>query len=191
MRSKIITTMCILVFIVGGCTNTNSDGKKETNKESPNSDPISYETQQGNKDRGGVREHSLEEQAGYSQHDQDNVNHGEANRDNTDIFTTQEAEEISRRLTRRRDITQAQVATTEDRVIIGVILKKQQTGNQKLISDIEKEVQQFAPDKEVIVYTDDTHWNKMKDLDKGLKRNNSGEDVEKYIENFLNMDIKD
>lgn len=192
MRSKVITAMCILVFIIGGCTNTNSDGQKETNKESPNSDPISFETQQGKKNQGkGIREHSLEEQPGYPQHDQDNVNHGEANRNNADIFTTQEAEEISRHLTKRRDITQAQVATTEDRVIIGLILKKQQTGNQQLIDNIEKEVQQFAPDKEIIVYTDDTHWNKMKNLDRGLKRNNSGEDVESYIENFFGNNGKD
>src|SRR5690625_6338136 len=76
-----------------------------------------------------------------------------------DIFTTKESAEIADHLTKRNDVIQAQVATTEDRVIVGVMLNKhdkQQTDkDQKKIAEIEKTVQKLEPDKEIIVYTDD------------------------------------
>src|SRR5699024_10965307 len=83
-------------------------------------------------------------------------------------------------------------ATTEDRVIVGVMLNKhdkQQTDkDQKKIAEIEKTVQKLEPDKEIIVYTDDAHWNQLKDLNSSLKQSNAGENVKKYIEKFLNVD---
>src|SRR5699024_6517275 len=115
--------------------------------------------------------------------------------DNMDIFTTKESAEIADHLTKRNDVIQAQVATTEERVIVGVMLNKhdkQQTDkDQKKIAEIEKSVQKLEPYKEIIVNTDDAHWNQLKDLNSSLKQLNASENVEKYIEKFLNIDVKD
>src|SRR5699024_1017385 len=112
-----------------------------------------------------------------------------------DIFTTKESAEIADHLTKRNDVIQAQVTTTEDRGMVGGMLNKhdkQQTDkDQKKIAESEKSVQKLEPDKEIIVNTYDAHWNQLKDLNSSLKQSNAGENVEKYIEKFLNVDVKD
>jgi len=193
MRMKIIVTLVILAVFAVGCTNENSDGKRETTQENSNTHPINYEPKKEQQDRLEDRVNPPSKQK--HQQNQKRYHADQSGNDNMDIFTTKESAEIADHLTKRNDVIQAQVATTEDRVIVGVMLNKhdkQQTDkDQKKIAEIEKSVQKLEPHKEIIVYTDDAHWNQLKDLNSSLKQSNAGENVEKYIEKFLNVDVKD
>lgn len=192
MRMKIIVALFILTVFVTGCTNMNSDEKQETTQENPNTHPINDEPKKEQKDRLEDRVNPPSKQ----KHQQNQERYADQmGNDDMDIFTTKESAEIADMLTKRNDVIQAQVATTKDRVIVGVMLnkynKQQADGDQKKIAEIEKAVQKVEPEKEIVVYTDDAHWNQLKDLNSGLKQSNAGENVEKYIEKFLNVDVKD
>jgi|SRR5690625_2739515 len=192
MRMNMIVTLVILTVFVGGCTNMNSDGKRETTQENPNTHPINYEPKKEQQDRLEDRVNPPSKQ----KHQQNQERYADQiGNEDMDIFTTKESAEIADHLTKRNDVIQAQVATTDDRVIVGVMLnkhdKQQADKDQKKIAEIEKAVQKLEPDKEIIVYTDDAHWNQLKDLNSSLKQSNAGENVEKYIEKFLNVDVKD
>src|SRR5699024_10112302 len=155
--------------------------------------PINYEPKKEQQDRLENRKNPPSKQK--HQQNQERYHADQSGNDNMDIFTTKESAEIADQLTQRNDVIQAQVATTEDRVIVGVMLnkhdKQQADKNQKKVAEIEKAVQKIEPQKEIIVYTDDAHWNQLKDLNSSLKQSNAGKNVEKYIEKFLNVDLKD
>lgn len=189
MRIKIISAVVVLMIITVGCTNTNEEGMQNNNPGNSDTYPISYEKKENNRKGNNTRDNAVRQQER-----QDRINSGQTNRNNADMFTTEEAEDISHHLRERTDVSQAQVATTADRIIVGVMLSKNAknyTDDQKIIREIEKDVNNIAPGKEVIVYTDDAHWDQMKDLEAKAKQNDTGKSMEGYIEEYLNIDVKE
>lgn len=187
MRIKIMALIVTLMIVTAGCANTNEEGMQKTSQDKPDTHPISYENE-------GNQKGTTQDNAVRQQERQERINSGQTDGNNVDIFTTEEAADISHQLRERTDVSQAQVATTKDRVIIGVMLSKNAkhfTDDQQIIREIEQEVSSMIPEKEVVVYTDDAHWNQMKDLNAKAKQSNAGENIEDYIEKFLNIDVKD
>src|SRR5690625_7303643 len=117
MRMKIIVTLVILAVFAVGCTNENSDGKRETTQENSNTHPINYEPKKEQQDRLEDRVNPPSKQK--HQQNQKRYHADQSGNDNMDIFTTKETAEIADHLTKRNEILQAQVPTTEDRFSVG------------------------------------------------------------------------
>lgn len=175
-------------FTMVACANdngANEDAQREIDNK--NTQPIHYETNQEKKERLHVRDQTIGEKGGYPQTHQDKANDANNKNGYTDVFTNEEAQMIAETLQNKREIVQAQVASTDDRIIVGVILQahaKQKDSAQQ----IKKEVKKLVPntDKQIIVYTDDIHWDRMKNLDARLKAKNNGDKIEQYINEFIN-----
>ena len=165
-----------MLFTIG-CTNMNTDEKNETGSNNETTHPINYETKEQEQNRLGVNKQNTNENDYYKGDNPERINSGKDGNHNTDIFTTDEAKKISEQLSKRKDIKQTQVATTEKSVIVGIMLNEQskQIDNQNIVNDIEKEVSKLSPNKEIVVYTDNIHWNQMKNLDSTIRNKDNGD----------------
>lgn len=104
------------------------------------------------------------------------------------IFESIEARQISQQLARRKEIFQTRVAVTPNRVIVFASLSEYPNDIEK---EIEKDVSRFVKDKEIVVFTDEAQWERMQHLDSSLKQREIGENVEEFLEQYFNLDIKD
>ncbi|PAV28927.1 hypothetical protein CIL05_13160 [Virgibacillus profundi] len=177
---KIISFTLLIIFTVG-CANTDED--TQTTQEKINTSPINYETEQERKERLNIRDQTIGEKGGYPQSDQDGVNAGDNSGENSDAFTNEESMKISKQLKEKKEIVQAQVASTDDRIIVAVILSEQTDPDIKQM--IESEVSKTVSDKQIIVYTDEVHWDHMKNLDARLGSEKREFDIEDYIDDFI------
>ncbi|MEC5422057.1 YhcN/YlaJ family sporulation lipoprotein [Virgibacillus sp. C22-A2] len=184
MSKTIKASIILLILFVVGCTN--ADDNTQTNNEDIRTQPIHYETESEQKARKGLRDKTIGEQGGYPQSDQEGVNASDYSGGYSDVFTNEESEFLANELQAHRDIIQAQVASTEDRIIVAVMLREH--SNHDVAETIETEVREVIPetDKQIIIYTDDIYWDRMKNLDARLEARDVGEDLEDYITDFFN-----
>lgn len=181
-------TIFILIIFIGtlliGCTDDNTTNDQPSNNRTESVQPIHFEDQEMEESN---QPESIGEQGGYIQSRQYGVNETRAN-NYTDAFTNEESIRITESLRNRVDVVQAQVASTEDRIVVGVILKEHadpDTGD-KLVKHIERQLEDT--DKEIIVYTDDIQWDRMKNLDSRLQAKEMGEQVENLFEDIFQID---
>lgn len=173
-----IVSISVLCYLLIGCT----DNEESTqNNLDDAAQPINYETKKEQSDRLGVRKKNTGEQGGYPQSEQTEMNNGDE-RGKKDLFTNEESISISNHLKEWREVIQAQVALTEDRVVVGVTLNPSAPPNMQDI--IKKEVQKIKPDKKVFVYTDDIYWDRMRNKDARLDQANS--DMDEFLDEFFN-----
>ncbi|WP_373892921.1 YhcN/YlaJ family sporulation lipoprotein [Virgibacillus natechei] len=182
MYKKILFPLLVVAMLLVACTNTGTDDTQDSNENS--TQPIHYETEGEQKDRLNTRDQTIGEQGGYPQSDQDGANASDYRGGYSDEFTNEESEKLSRQLKDRKDIVQAQVTSTDDRVIVAVILKEKFTDHD-IKDSIESEVRGAIPDKEVVVYTDEAYWEQMKDMDARRGSDNKNYNVEDYIKDFF------
>ncbi|WP_158591724.1 YhcN/YlaJ family sporulation lipoprotein [Oceanobacillus halophilus] len=178
----LITVMISIVMVA--CTN--EDESSQSGSDYLHTQPIHYDTRQENNERMGTNEKSIGEQGGYPQSEQRGVNAADYEGGYSDPFTNEETELISKKLKQQKDIIQAQVASTEDRIIVAVMLREHFDHNVTSdIDDIEKQVKKIVPntEKQIIVYTDDVQWDRMKNLNARYK---SGKNGDELFNNFLN-----
>ncbi|AIF45384.1 YhcN/YlaJ family sporulation lipoprotein [Virgibacillus sp. SK37] len=182
-KYSLIPGVALLALTIG-CTNDNEESVE--NKANPNTQPMHYETDQEQKERLNYDEPSIGEQGGYPQSEQQQVNDADYKSGYSDAFTNEEAMLLSQELQNKKDIIQAQVAVTDKRIIVGV-MQREHTDH-LAVNKIESTIREILPNtkKEIIVYTDDIHWDRMKNLDARLKAKNRGDDLEKTVEDFLN-----
>lgn len=128
-----------------------------------NTEPIHFETKQQQRDRLGVRDKSIGEQGGYPQTYRD-YNKGPDKERYSDIFTNAESVRLEAHLKTFKEIKQAQVASTKDRVVIGILLNNRFQEDKNVAIDIKKSVEEIVPNKTVVVYTDHIHWDRMREL---------------------------
>ena len=128
-----------------------------------NTEPIHFETKEQQRDRLGVREKSIGEQGGYPQTNR-NYNKGPDKERYSDIFTNDESVRLEAHLRTFKEIKQAQVASTKDRIVIGILLNNRFQEDQNVATDIKQSVEEIVPNKTVIVYTDHIHWDRMREL---------------------------
>ncbi|UJL44955.1 YhcN/YlaJ family sporulation lipoprotein [Virgibacillus sp. NKC19-16] len=184
MYKKILFPLLALTMLLVACTNTDTNDDTQNSNENSTSQPIHYETEEEQKNRLNTRDQTIGEQGGYPQSDQDGVNSSNYSGGYSDEYTNEETEKLSRQLKDRKDIVQAQVASTDDRVIAAVILKEKYIDHD-IKGSIESEVSEAMPDKEVIVYTDEAYFDQMKDMDARRGSDNKNYNIEDYIKDFF------
>lgn len=84
-----------------------------------------------------------------------------------------------------KEIKQAQVASSDERVVVGVILSNRFEAQSDIAEQIKTSVKEMAPDKTVVVYTDDIHWDRMRNLQSRIKQINIQDEpnlLEKWFE---------
>lgn len=171
--------LSFILFLTACGMNEESKGTDTTDR---NTQPIHFES---NNDQN----RSIGERGGYPQSEQLNVNRGnEINY--TDIYANDKTEKLRKQLVKTKDIVQAQVAETDDEIIVAVILSQayqKDIASQDEVEDtldrIENKVKEILPNtnKEIIVYTDTMHWHRMKNIDARTKnRENNGEKSKQY-----------
>lgn len=172
MYKKVMMSM-LSIAILTACTNTRENA--EDNNGKVDTQPINYETEGERKDRLNIpdnqkqEEHPKQEKQNYS-----------------DAFTNEESVMISKTLEKRKDITQAQVASTDDRIIVAVVLSNQPKHD--IVNKIETDIKEIVPNKQIVIYTDESHWERMKNLDSGLRSKGVGPDMEDRINYFFHTD---
>ncbi|MFS0672929.1 YhcN/YlaJ family sporulation lipoprotein [Ornithinibacillus sp. 179-J 7C1 HS] len=183
MRRKLLLVLTSLIFATA-CGNETEEGTNEINNNSIS--PINYETPEEQEERTDNREKTIGELGGYPQSEQEYVNEGDKNlgASNEDSYTNERTLQISEYLSERKEIVQAQVAETDERIIVAVM-----TGNKyypDLQDTIEDEVRQIVSDKEIVVYTDSIWWDRMRNLNSSP--NHLDEEIEENLNNFFRND---
>ncbi|MFD1362937.1 YhcN/YlaJ family sporulation lipoprotein [Lentibacillus salinarum] len=171
----------ILTILLVGCMQ--DDAGDDPGQENMNSQPIKYETEQEQNERRETDNNQNDEQNTYPENDYQNVNEGD-DQAQSDKFTNEVSQSISNHLKQRRDVRQAQVAVSEDKVIVGVMLTDQAPPDMR--ERVEQEVQEMVPTKDVHVYTDDIYWDRMRNKDAQLDQLNG--DMREYLREFFDRD---
>lgn len=179
------TGLIFVALLAGGCSNDN--GQDEASKNNNQPQTINYETQEEQNQRLDLRDQTIGEKGGYPQTDQDDLNRGDNQTgNNTDIFTNEQSKKIANRLMKRQDIKAAQVAITDDKIVVGVMLNDH--SNHNITTGIKKDVRKFEPDKTIVVYTDDNNWDRMSNLKAKLKQSNLPNDIKDNMKDLFNPD---
>jgi len=169
MRIKTLLIGSIFCLLIG-CSSMNNDTGNEN--ESPETDNTSYNSTKNHpdplkKDRTKQRQENTRDTK------------------NRDIFTNDTSIEIQETLTNRSDIRRAQVAITNTRAMISLQLSDH-ANRDGILDSVENDVKHIVPEKEIVIYTDDSYWRRMKDLGSRLKRLTDDDDIDKYIdEHFM------
>ncbi|GAB3050321.1 YhcN/YlaJ family sporulation lipoprotein [Virgibacillus ainsalahensis] len=180
MKSK-MTLFLFSLLVITGCANTD---ETQNNNEDVDTQPMHYETEDEKKERMGTRDRTTGEQEG-NPNDIDKANSADFEGGYSDPYTTEETEAISRKLKEHEDIIQAQVASTDERIMIGLRLKEHTDPN--IPNNIQEEVKEIIPntDKQIIVFSDEIYWDRMKNL---KTRGDSGNDMNKLMDDFLKIE---
>lgn len=156
-----------------GCSDNNAldNSNNDTNIDTA---PVRYESRQEQNERRGLTNQLSPEQDGSPLNEQTDME------DNfTDPYTNEEAVHIYNELMKREEIMQAQVASTEDRIIVSVMFKKQHFNHESKPNgmDVENAVREIVPNtkKDIVVYTDNIEWDKRKNDNARLKDRQNNE----------------
>lgn len=163
--------LLLLIIVLAACTNTREGVRDDDGNNNTDIQPMHFESEkktQNTNNKEGNQSQQKNRESRYS-----------------DAFTNEESLMLTNTLEKRKDIMQAQVATTDDRVIVGVMLSEHTDHN--TTKKIESEIKEIIPDKQIIIYTDDTRWERMKNLDAKLESKNIGNDVEDNIKELFNI----
>jgi len=178
--SRIYILWTCLLFTVA-CTQMDTGQPMDNKQDHMNTQPITYEDERSNEDVKSdftKYDESKERLARFREAGDHNI---------SDLYTNEETDKISEHLMRLREINVAQVAETDTKVIVAVMLNNH--ADQHIANWIEEEASQFVNDKEIVVYTDDVYWYQHRNLDAKSRANQIGENVEEFLDDFF--EIKD
>lgn len=176
----------MITFFSTGCTTMNLN--KDDNKGKINSEQIRYETQNQGADNLGSSKPD------YSKYEQsvrklkelkEATEHGP----DTDIFTNEEVEAVMDHLRKQEEIIDAQAAMSGDKIYVAVKLNN--NGDQDIGNEIERQVREVVKNKEIIIYTDYSDWERSKDEGASKGAASLGKDLENMLENFFNVNVKE
>lgn len=162
MKTKLVFGLALLILT--GCNSgTEEQGQSDNNQQK--TEYINYETEQEHKEREHGKELSIGERGGYPQSKQEGANDADFKNGYSDAYTNEEALWLSEELENRKDIVTAQVASTEDQILVGLIQREYAT--EDVPKRVKEEIQKLLPDtkKEIIVFTDNAYWEYMKNRD--------------------------
>ncbi len=181
-RRKSICFILLFMLLIG----CNAENETSEQRKDDVVQPIHFEPKTDANNRYESKQPSIGERGGYPQSKQEGVNASDFTH-YSDAFTNEESARITEELSKQKDIIQAQVASTEDRIVVAVILREH--FNHDVTQNIKQEVREIIPntDKQVIVYTDDIEWDRMKNLDARLRAKNNGDDLETFIEDLFQL----
>ncbi|WP_085991795.1 YhcN/YlaJ family sporulation lipoprotein [Oceanobacillus senegalensis] len=184
LKKKTIFIIGFVLTVAVGCTN--QDENAQTNTDTLDTQPIHYDSKKEHESRNVSPNNPTAEQGRYPKGKQDMMDIG--NVDYQDPFVNEETQRITKELTKNRDIIQAQVASIDDRIIVAVMLRKHFNHDASNDSEaIKKEVEKMVPDKQIIVYTDDIQWDRMKNFNARYNAGKNGENIEEFFDNLINQ----
>lgn len=185
---KKLAPLLLLIFLMTACSD--NDRNALDRDEQPGTQPIHYETDKEQKEREGIREQTIGEKGGYSQNDQDRMKNVNDERNYSDPFTNEESKRITEELNKHNNIAQVQVASTDNRIIVGVMLRENDShkriSDEQFADEIESKIRDILPDenRDIIVYTGDAQWGRLKNLDARI--NGNPDQADHYLRDFLN-----
>ncbi len=181
MWIKRITIIGALLFAVG-CS---------SNKEAQNMGVTEIDPQMTDAKRKGVLTEKLRynEQTDITKGEnpakvERKYNTGQPSDRNQAEFTNDKTAEISKKIAERVDVKQAQIAMTDDRIIVALMLHHK--ADPKVLDEIKAEVTKMAPGKEIVMYTDTDYWSKKKDMTGRNDSAETGGKMEEFLNNFFN-----
>ncbi|WP_042223344.1 YhcN/YlaJ family sporulation lipoprotein [Oceanobacillus manasiensis] len=160
MKRKVIVGL--ILTILTGC-NLGMEEQGQQRNDQQNTEYVHYETEKERKEQGEGP--SIGERGGYPQSQQEGANDADFKRGYSDQYTNEEALWLSEELENRKDIVTAQVASTEDQILVGLV--QREYAGEDVPQQVKKEIQRLLPDnkKEIIVFTDNAYWEYMKNRD--------------------------
>lgn len=167
----------ILLLLVTGCNEEAREIKKESTTQF-----VRYETEEKRNPREEDLDNSLKK---YTQSEERGIS-----KDGTkhEIFKTEESMEITQLLSRREDVRHAHVATSRTQVVAFVLLRDFQ--NPHIAKDLEEEIRTITPEKDIFIYTDKKHYNRIEDLKSSMGARQIGDNLQQFFEENLNIRIK-
>lgn len=160
--------LLLLIIVLTACTNTKEEEQDNHDNNNTGIQPMHFETDKKAENRNNGEDNQRQNKTRYS-----------------DVFTNEESIMLSEKLEKRKGINRAQVASTDERVIVAVMLSDHSDHN--ITKKIEADIKEIIPDKQIVIYTDDTHWERMKNLDARLESKNIGNDVEDNLKELFNI----
>lgn len=176
MKRLLVITLLLVVPIA-------CKSQQATEEENTSPKLIHYESEQernlrlGNKDN-NIRKYIESDEIGIGEHGTER-----------DIFKTEEALEVAQALAKRKEVRHAQVATSTTQIVAFVLLKDFQNPN--IAKSLEEEIARINPQKDIYIYTDQLHYNRVEDLKSSMKARQIGNDLQRFFEEQFNIDIKD
>lgn len=152
--------LCIPLLFIAGCGNATKQSIEEENR--PHPQQVRYETPAKEADHLTYYKDYVDARKLQKENLADNDFN-----EYTDPYTTEESQEIAAKLMENRDIIVAEVRILENRVFVAVKLRENnydRNHNMDIVTTIEDQVKEVIADdeKQVIVWTDHTQWNRMK-----------------------------
>ena len=167
-----------MILLLIGCNNTN-DSKGDNNTIGTNDRPSDTE-------ENSVLDPSNKPIIEYIESDEKGIGERGTERN---FFESDEALAIAQALSSRTDVRHAHVATSDTQVVAFVLLKDYQ--NHHIAEDLEEEVRKISPDKDIYIYTDKVHYNRVEDLKSSMRARQIGNNIERFIERYFNVEIED
>lgn len=179
MKYFFIVSLSITLLFATGCDQFISNESMENNND-VNTELITYENEEG-KNKGPTNFDGYEKSKQRRERLQD-----DSNQPITDQYTNAETNRIAEHLMTLDEINRAQVVSTDDRIVVGVILNLHD--DQHIGNMIEEEVRELiTDDRDIVVYTDEKYWYQRRNLDAKGRATQIGEDLEDILDNFFNL----
>lgn len=147
----------VISLILFGCNNMENDTPNQS-EDSTGTQPVRYESRQERTAERMGQSRQIE----YPQSEQTKFQTGDSFKG---PYSNEESVYIYHQLIKRKEILNAQVSSTNDRIIVSVMLEPHFNHESKPSKDdIEAYVREIVPttDKDIIVYTDNPEWDKRK-----------------------------
>lgn len=168
----------LLFFVVVGCTDRIEQPEADPG-ESSSSQPFRYETVGEQKERQKNRDQHVKNQ---SQRKDNGTEYK-----NISNLSSDEENEIIDKIMKRKRIKEAQVASSSHYVIISLLVREGYT-DQTIRLNVEDDVRAMFSDRQIVIFTDDYHWNQMIHLKSRLASSESDEERNRLIEDYLRQD---
>lgn len=171
MRLKMIIIGSVCALLIG-CSNTGINDNAEDKNTPPTSDTRHQD------------ENHVQKQ---NQNDENEPDTNNSHDPNKNFYTNDTTEKIKNILKDRSDIREAQVASTDTRVMIALQLSHH-ADRDDILDSVENDVKDIASDKEMVIYTDDAYWNRMKDRSSKFRNLTDDDVIDEYIDEHFFQD---
>ncbi|WP_368652191.1 hypothetical protein AB4Y30_10530 [Ornithinibacillus sp. 4-3] len=150
----IIMFLCVL-FLITGCTSLNARKSEEMNIGQLESDDSSPHYQRTEREKREVDENPTKD---YYQSDEEGIGKDGNERN---FFAEKDSLLITQFLAQKKEVKDVQVDSYENMLV--VYLQLRHDLSQEEIDKIGNEIVAFAPDKEVVLYTDEQTWSRKEE----------------------------
>ncbi|UOQ93855.1 YhcN/YlaJ family sporulation lipoprotein [Halobacillus shinanisalinarum] len=116
-----------------------------------------------------------------------NTKYNESNRSHDNDFNNEDAMEITHAVNEFDEVTQTQTFTNGERVYVAVMINPYDRRNGKVVNKIRQKVETMT-DLEVVVYSNNSQWEDVKDMNARLKATQAPENIKEKVTNFFKQD---